>query len=587
MRRGAVLAVALWAACGCGHAKVTHFGDLRVTERGTVKLHASRPPAFPNGPARNIVDVQFVTPSLGFLTSSKGQFDHEPGRIQRTTDGGRTWHDVWTSQGARLDWIAFADRRHGFVGGDRFILRTADGGSTWGRSPMSAPRDGGPPLQLEPTFLTPSVGFAVTDPASFAGPVFIRTTDGGKHWRRVRGLRVGNVDFVSSRIGFALGRRLYRTDDGGATWHPIGMPRVPYSLVAVDFLDARRGFLGGGYAAVLEKGPSQVVFATKDGGRTWQRRYVNPHHGFSAHGGDPFARLHFVDARRGWATTGLCKCCPSGPCVGTIYVTRDGGYTWRRGEAEVQLTTIGADGAWAVPRCDLGCDVLWRTTDAGRTWRPIARPDRINLSSVVLRRGGIGLRSYDGANFVSRDGGRTWRLGAIPPAQLRASIGERFYPDETCGPGTPFVEAGRTLRIISDGTTVEVANLPVAPASVALASDLVAVVGLRNCHAALALSRKGVWSVSRIPRACQPSVGAGGAIWLACDKLLLHSSDAGRTWSRLRAVLPIAAIAPAGRQSSWIVAGNSAPVGDRNRLWHTDDGGKTWTEVWPRLPTRG
>jgi photosystem II stability/assembly factor-like uncharacterized protein len=575
-----VLALAVACAAGCGHAKVTHFGELRVTERGSVKLHRSRPPAFPNAPARNIADIEFLTPSLGFLTSSKGQFDHEPGRIQRSTDGGRAWHDVWTGRDARLDWIAFADRRHGFVGGDGFILRTTDGGSTWRRSPMSAPHDGGPPLQLEPTFVTPSVGFAVTDPSSFAGPVFVRTTDGGLHWRRVRGLRsVDDVDFVSRRVGFALGTKLYRTNDGGATWHPIGIPNVPYSLVAVDFLDARRGFLGGGYAAVLEKGPSQAVFATTDGGRTWQRRYVNPHHGFSAHGGDPFARLRFVDGRRGWATTGLCKCCPSGPCAGTVYVTRDGGYTWRRRGTEVQLTTVGADDAWATPRCDIECDVLWRTTDAGRTWRPIARPDRISLSSVVLRRGAIGLGSYDGANFVSPDGGRTWRVGTIAPASVRASIGERFYPDETCGPRTPFVEAGRTLHVVSSGTVFEVANLPVSPASVALASDLVAVVGLRDCHAALALGRKGRWSVSRIPRACQPSVGAGGEIWLACDKLVLHSSDGGRTWSRFRAPLTVASIGPDGLGKAWIVAAN--------RLWRTDEGGESWTEVWPRLSTRG
>jgi photosystem II stability/assembly factor-like uncharacterized protein len=591
VRRAAVLALVGFAVSGCGHTKVAHFGVLRVTKTGSVELRRSPAPPFLDGPARNIADVEFLTPALGFLTSSKGQFDHEPGRIQRTTDGGRTWHDVWTGRGAHLAWIAFADRRHGFVGGDRFILRTTDGGVTWRRSPMSIPKRVKSWWQIEPQFVTSTVGFAVTDRASFFGPIFLRTTDGGRRWRPIRGLQdVGDVDFVSPRTGFALGKRLYRTDDGGVTWRALDLPHVPYSLAAVDFLDTRHGFVAGGHVAMTEQPPAQAVFATSDGGHTWQRRHVNPHRGFSAHGGDPFVRLHFVDARRGWATTGLCKCCPNGPCVGGVYVTRDGGYSWRRRGEGAQVTTIGADDAWATPNCDIECDLLWRTTNAGRTWRPIARPDRINFSSVAVRRGVLGLTSYDEANFVSADGGRTWRFGTVGPPPVRARIGKLFYADETCGPSTPFVEAGRTLRFTHNGgRTWNVVNPPLAPASVAVAPDLLVVIGLQSCGAALALSRDGgkLWSLSRIPRACEPSVASGGVIWLACERFFLYSDDAGRSWSRRRAPVPIASIAPAGKGGAWIVAGNGGSIEDKNRLWRTRDGGKTWIEVWPRLPTRG
>jgi photosystem II stability/assembly factor-like uncharacterized protein len=153
----------------------------------------------------------------------------------------------------------------------------------------------------------------------------------------------------------------------------LSLPRVPYALAAVDFLDARRGFVAGGWVAAAERAPSQVVFATTDGGRTWQRRFVNPHRGFSKLGGNPIARVHFVDVRRGWATTGLCKCCPSGPCAGDILVTRDGGYTWRRRGIEMQISTIGVRYAWALQPCDFECHVVLKTTDAGRTWQPLWR----------------------------------------------------------------------------------------------------------------------------------------------------------------------------------------------------------------------
>lgn len=579
------------AASGCGHQKVEHFGELRVTKTGSVRFDRTPAPSFPHGPARNIADIVFLTPALGFLTSSKGQFDHEPGRIQRTTDGGRTWHDVWTGRNTHLSWIAFADRRHGFVGGERFILRTTDGGATWRRSPMSMPKRVERFTFLEPRFLTASRGFAVTDPSSFGGAPFLRTTDGGLRWRPIRGLQgVGDIDFVSARSGFALGTKLYRTDDAGVTWRGLDLPHVPYSLAAVDFLDTRHGFVAGGYVAMAEQPPAQAVFATSDGGHTWERRYANPHRGFSAQGGDPFARLRFVDARRGWATTGLCKCCPSGPCAGAIYVTKDGGYSWRRRGEEVQLTTVGARDAWAIPGCDIDCDVLWRTTDAGDNWRPIARPDRINLSAVEIRRGLLALSSYDNADFASADGGRTWRLRTVGPRRVRAKIGKLFYADETCGPTTPFVQAGRTLRVTyNGGRTWNAVNPPIAPASVAVAPNMLVVVGLENCAIVLAVSHDGgqLWSTARIPRACDPSVARGGDVWLACGRFFLHSEDAAHTWSGLRASMPIASIAPVRDGNAWIVAGNGGSIDGKNRLWHTTDGGKTWTEAWPALPTRG
>jgi photosystem II stability/assembly factor-like uncharacterized protein len=235
--------------------------------------------------------------------------------------------------------------------------------------------------------------------------------------------------------------------------------------------------------------------------------------------------------------------------------------------------------------------VLWRTTDAGRTWRPIARPDRINFSSVTVRSHVMALRSYDDANFVSRDGGKTWRLGTVGPRRLRATIGKRFYADETCGSTSPFVEAGRVLRVTYDGgVTWRVVNTPIAPASVAVGADLVVVVGLQDCSAALAVSRDGGkrWSVSRLAHACEPSVApAGGDVWLACDRLLLQSDDFGRSWLRLRVAIPIASIAPTGQGEAWIVAGNGASIDDKNRLWRATDRGKTWHQVWPALPTRG
>jgi photosystem II stability/assembly factor-like uncharacterized protein len=604
MRRAAGLVLLILATSGCGGHHV---------------LEPTPPPTARGAPARNIDDVLFLTPRVGFLASSKGQFDHEPARIQRTGDGGRTWHDVWKRPNTDLQWIAFADPQHGFVGGDGFVLRTRDGGRTWTRVPMRLPRDlpRWTNVQLEPHFVTPALGFAVPDPAGWIYDVFLRTIDGGRTWTHVHGPKgVYDVSFVSPRTGFALGRHLYRTDDAGGTWMQLALPHVPYSLAAVDFLDARHGFVAGGWPAVTERGPSQAVFATRDGGRTWQRRYVNPHRGYSPRGDNPFARLRFVDARHGWATTGLCKCCPSGPCAGNVYVTTDGGYTWRRRGSEVELTTVGRRDAWAIA-CDFDCDVVWRTTDAGRVWRPIARPDRISLATVAVRGSTIVLGAGDGTTFSSTDG-RTWTLSYphAPPLPFHDVVASSFrdrrhgfavtnhtYADESCGPSASVRDVGtRLYATVDGGRTWTARRAPLPIASVSAARGLVAAVGLRHCSAALALSRDGGrrWSVRPLPRTCATVSATASSLWIVCNRTsfnrdgdrawtrgtILRSDDGGRSWKRLPLGAEIMSVAPRDSHEAWAILGQIRGD-DLYRLWHTTDGGKKWKEVWPALPTRG
>jgi photosystem II stability/assembly factor-like uncharacterized protein len=63
-----------------------------------------------------------------------------------------------------------------------------------------------------------------------AGGAFLRTTDRGRHWSPVAGTagiqRVFLVAFTTSRVGTAIvqlrsGTRLWRTTDGGETWHSV------------------------------------------------------------------------------------------------------------------------------------------------------------------------------------------------------------------------------------------------------------------------------------------------------------------------------------------------------------------------------
>ena len=48
-----------------------------------------------------------------------------------TTDGGKTWHPQHSGVTEDLQHIVFIDEKHGWIGGDRVLLRTENGGETW------------------------------------------------------------------------------------------------------------------------------------------------------------------------------------------------------------------------------------------------------------------------------------------------------------------------------------------------------------------------------------------------------------------------------------------------------------------------
>lgn len=101
------------------------------------------------------------------------------------------------------------------------------------------------------TFISSSQGWVLGSYRCDRHPctALIRTTDGGIHWRRLDAPKVGHsvsgfcagavseVTFADARHGFAFGPGLWRTGDGGHSWHrrrsPAGLHRAwVYGLAA-------------------------------------------------------------------------------------------------------------------------------------------------------------------------------------------------------------------------------------------------------------------------------------------------------------------------------------------------------------------
>jgi photosystem II stability/assembly factor-like uncharacterized protein len=519
--------------------------------------------------------------------------------ILRTTDGGATWTDVSPPSVANRSFQHaefFQDAEHAWVGevsrtADACVsaittFMTSDGGNTWqlggtvaikSESPTSGVFDvPGPTHAMDfidalHGWMLVSATAANPQPGAMVDPtVLYSTADGGLNWRLVAtnpgkatetsasGCQsstyapASDAVFATATSGWLAihcspAIAILRTDDGGSTWAVTPLP-CTCMVWQPEYLDAMHAVITGTQG-------SPVLVATGDGGASWAQRAA------------PTAAstfFSFVDPNNGWM-------------VG------------------IEQLPKSYD------------TVVYRTTDGGQSWQPVAKPGFATATSgpnlyypieyvqfvdadhgfVVLgpEAGNQGTPSVAGPQLqivATADGGRTWStvLKQVPTVsctnnytQLGPGNGNQLLPAKMASPAIGWAQGG--LRTTDGGLHWRDLSPPALRAG--SASPLYPA-GYTDFY----LDGNHAWqaAVYGSKTSCFDHVST------------FATADGGRTWQQST---PIVLNLPAGYQTSaiqigftsaqegwlWVPTGahTNDPFGfspSQADLYTTGDGGQTW-----------
>ncbi len=402
---------------------------------------------------------------------------------------------------------------------------------------------------------------------------------------------------------------LFRSDDGGETWHHVtaGLPAIPATDVDMDPQNPGRILVtfGDPYGH-----PANGIYQSLDGGATFQAAMITGafvgRTTLAIAPSDPL-RVYALAANRLFPFN-LGGFLPFGGSTAALFRSDDGGTTW----STLQPGNLqGSQGQYvsavAVSSADpdqvfLGGVSLLRSTDGGASYQDVT-PPHVDIQDLAFDAAGRLLAATDGGVFRSPDGGDTWeaRNQGLSNAQHYAGLSTDPFDRRTMLTGTQ--DNGSILRG-SDGEWTMVAGGDGGYTAIA-GSDpdvmFVSFQGVGNLFRStdgglsFVLSNTGIdvnadWSAFQAPFVIDP--GAPLRMLYGTQRVY-ESLDLGQTWSPISSDLTDGGLGGFAAIRSLTIApsdGSTVYATTNNeRLLVSTDGGATWDVTregvagWPRI----
>ncbi len=286
-------------------------------------------------PLDGVLDMSFINATEGWAITGSTTL-----KVHHTTDGGKTWNELYTDPDSSIMWIPrsrlqFVNSTEGWLvpnatWGAGKLLHSTDGGVTWGE--VTHPYQSAFGEVNTVYFTSPKTGWIAGKDTALAGMI-AATTDGGSTWV----VRETPFQFQSRRLFFlddqhgwvvGPGGSILLTIDGGLTWK-TGLAESMSDLWGVRFIDPLHGWAVGTGGAILY---------SQDGGARW---YVQA----SGVNWDLYD-VAVISANEALAAGGL-----ESFTAGGVLLTRNGGATWRQenlsSQPALNAVARAGDDLWA------------------------------------------------------------------------------------------------------------------------------------------------------------------------------------------------------------------------------------------------
>lgn len=295
-------------------------------------------------------------------------------------------------------------------------------------------------------------------PAQVSAMTFSKSDPQTGYFCKDLGVGVGPTQASSSQW-------LYKSDDGGMTWRPVGGITPPTLAqmscdIFIDSNDASDVFvqLVCSCGAGVARAPGQTLWRSRDGGATWRQLAMPPLY-------RGWANLVVVGSRIvGLGTDDSAERTPYPPTCSTdpnttalhqvndLFASDDGGMTWKpigqplisQGLSIIPGDSVGV-GLWSPSILSIGTALFvrtyclteqgnareqqtyWRSSDGGKTWTKLPTPDSEVYFTPSAAGGAYGVsvnpgldaeRSTPPVILYSHDSGASWTtlpsVGDIP-----------------------------------------------------------------------------------------------------------------------------------------------------------------------------
>jgi photosystem II stability/assembly factor-like uncharacterized protein len=343
--------------------------------------------------------------------------------VFRSSDGGNSWERISPAKHAEIKNIESVavdpkDPNAVYAGTWHLAWKTSDGGLNWHHINKGM-IDDSDVFSIIVDSTNPSIVFASACSGIYksesAGDLFHKLQGIPFSARRTRVLKQDPVNPAIVYAGTTEG--LWKTADGGKTWKRVSNPEVVVNDVLVDPRNSNRVLLATDRSGVLASDDGAQTFSASNHGYT--HRYVSS---ILADKNDPNTLMVGVVNDREW---------------GGVFVTRDGGQSWRQkstglGGRDVFILKQTANGALVVGT-NRGIFLLDRN---GSQWRAIntimdertsspagkksAKKGSVIMHSVLdARVNDLALTSKrwlaatSAGLFTSSDQGKIWRGGPV------------------------------------------------------------------------------------------------------------------------------------------------------------------------------